>query len=99
MKTIKKQISTFLAAVTLSSTAVIAGAANAQEAANLDELLNQLAQGKVAQTQQNKQREADFVARKSEQDRLLADAVNERDGQIKLSTELEAALSCCVAPA
>ncbi|MAG75426.1 MAG: energy transducer TonB [Colwelliaceae bacterium] len=91
MKTIKKQISTFLAAVTLSSTAVIAGAANAQEAANLDELLNQLAQGKVAQTQQNKQREADFVARKSEQDRLLADAVNERDGQIKLSTELEAA--------
>ena len=84
---VKQHVSTFLAAVTLSSAAF---AANAQEATSLDQLLEQLAQGKVAQTQQNKQREADFMARKSEQDKLLANAINERDDQIKLSTELEA---------
>lgn len=84
---VKQHVSTFLAAVTLTSAAF---AANAQEATSLDQLLEQLAQGKVAQTQQNKQREADFMARKSEQDQLLANATNERDNQIKLSTELEA---------
>ena len=84
---VKQHVSTFLAAVTLTSAAF---AANAQEATSLDQLLEQLAQGKVAQTQQNKQREADFMARKSEQDQLLANAINERDDQIKLSTELEA---------
>ena len=85
----KKYFSTFVAAVALSSTAVMSLAANAQQAANLDQLLEQLAQGKVAQTTQNQQREAQFIARKSEQDQLLANAVAERDGQIKLSTELE----------
>ncbi|MFD2164738.1 MotA/TolQ/ExbB proton channel family protein [Thalassotalea euphylliae] len=85
----KKQISTFIAAVTLTSSAVFSLAASSQEAANLDQLLDQLAQGKVAQSQQNKQREADFMARKSEQDKLLADAIQQRDGQIALSTQLE----------
>ncbi|NMP32822.1 MotA/TolQ/ExbB proton channel family protein [Thalassotalea sp. M1531] len=87
MNTFKKYISTLLTVVALTSTAF---AANAQEAASLDQLLDQLAQGKVAQTQQNKQREADFISRKSEQDQLLKQAIGQRDGQIKLSTELEA---------
>lgn len=81
----KKQLSTLIAAVTFTTVF----AANAQEAANLDQLLNQLAQGKVAQSQQNKQREADFINRKSEQDQLLTQAIKHRDGQINLSTQLE----------
>lgn len=61
----------------------------AQEATTLDELLNQLKQGQVAQSAQNKQREAEFNSRKAEQDRMLADARNNRDNAVKLSTQLE----------
>lgn len=64
-------------------------AANAQDAKNLDELLEQLAQGQIAQTEQNKSREAEFVSRKSEQESLLKQAINQRDNQINLSTQLE----------
>ena len=62
----------------------------AQEVSNLDELLNQLAQGQVAQTAENKRREAQFNSRKSEQVQMLADAVNKREEKIVLSTKLEA---------
>ncbi|KGJ92469.1 MotA/TolQ/ExbB proton channel family protein [Thalassotalea sp. ND16A] len=63
--------------------------ASAKDAANLDQLLNQLAQGKITQSAQNQQREAEFVAKKSEQNSLLAQAENERKTAITLSTSLE----------
>ncbi|OUS25418.1 energy transducer TonB [Thalassotalea sp. 42_200_T64] len=63
--------------------------ASAKDAASLDELLNQLEQGKITQNAQNQQREAEFVAKKSEQNTLLAHAENERKTAIALSTSLE----------
>ncbi|WP_348523851.1 MotA/TolQ/ExbB proton channel family protein [Endozoicomonas sp. G2_1] len=83
MKTKMKQ---FLAVLFAGS---FASAAIAQEPASLDELLAQLEQGKVAQTEQNKAREAEFVAKKAQQDQLLAAAKNERNDKIKLSAKLE----------
>ncbi len=81
----KKHLQTiFTAAIALTAISV-----SAQQAASLDELLAQLAQGKVAQTQQNKQREANFSARKADQERMLADAVNTRNERITESTRLE----------
>ena len=68
----------------------LANLASAQDATNLDQLLNQLEKGQIAQSEQNKQREAEFNARKAEQDQMLANARNTRDNAIKLSTDLEA---------
>lgn len=62
----------------------------AQQATSLDELLSQLKQGQIAQSEQNKQREANFNARKNEQTQLVNEAINTRDNAVKLSTELEA---------
>lgn len=61
----------------------------AQQAADLDELLSQLKQGKIAQSEQNQQREAEFKAKLSQQDQLLTSAKNSRDQQIDLSNRLE----------
>lgn len=81
----KKHLKTLITA----AIAITALSVSAQQAANLDELLSQLAEGKVAQTKQNKQREASFSAKKAEQDRMLADAVNTRNERIAESTRLE----------
>jgi len=70
--------------------AVTASSAVAQQATSLDELLQRLEQGKIAQTKQNTARESEFNAKKSEQNRLLAQAKQTRDTQISLSTQLEA---------
>lgn len=70
--------------------AASAATATAQEATSLDELLKRLEQGKIAQSKQNTERESEFNAKKSEQNRLLAQANNTRDEQVKLSTQLEA---------
>ncbi|WP_286266112.1 MotA/TolQ/ExbB proton channel family protein [Thalassotalea atypica] len=81
----KKYLSTlFTTALVVSSASVFA-----QQASTLDELLAQLAEGRVAQTRQNKQREADFVARKSDQDKILSNAKNTRNDRILESTRLE----------
>ncbi|QBY03000.1 MotA/TolQ/ExbB proton channel family protein [Thalassotalea sp. HSM 43] len=61
----------------------------AQEAANLDQLLSQLEKGKVAQNAQNRQREAEFAAKKSEQDAMLKAADDRRQQAIGLSERLE----------
>lgn len=61
----------------------------AQDAASLDQLLDQLAAGKIAQTEQNKQREAEFTAKRSQQDQMLRDARSERERQVQLSAQLE----------
>jgi biopolymer transport protein ExbB len=66
-----------------------AGSAFAQTATNLDELLKQLEQGQIAQTEQNKARETEFAQKKHLQDQYLADITNQRDNAVNLSTQLE----------
>ena len=63
--------------------------AQAEQAVNLDDLLAQLAQGNIAQTKQNIQRESEFKAKKSEQYQLLAQANKLRKQEIVLSQKLE----------
>jgi biopolymer transport protein ExbB len=81
-----KKLSQFfsLLVLTLSTTSTLA-----QEATSLDDLLKQLEQGNIAQTKQNKAREAEFNVKKSAQDRLLKQAKNTRNQEVKLSAELE----------
>ncbi|WP_206483539.1 MotA/TolQ/ExbB proton channel family protein [Thalassotalea sp. G2M2-11] len=63
--------------------------ASAQQAKSLDELLTQLEQGQIAQSEQNRQREAVFLAKQDQQERLLAQAKNLRDQAVELSNDLE----------
>jgi biopolymer transport protein ExbB len=65
---------------------------NAQQnerALDLDALLKQLEDGKFSQTQQNQVREAEFVSKRAEQDRILAEAKARRDGLLAQSERLE----------
>jgi biopolymer transport protein ExbB len=82
MKTLNK----ILTAIALCSFAVVT---QAQQATNLDELLKQLEKGQIAQTQQNKEREAEFTAKKSQQNSLLNQAITSREKAVAKSTELE----------
>ncbi len=82
-----KRLRQLFSIITLSSIALLV---NAQQATNLDELLSQLKQGQLAQSAQNKQREAQFNARKDQQDALLTQAKQRRDQAVALSTTLEA---------
>lgn len=86
-----KALTKVVAGATLLMT--IAGTAVAQQsatqAANLDELLKQLEQGQIAQTQQNKARETEFAQKKHLQDQYLADITKQRDNAVTLSTQLE----------
>jgi len=76
-----------LAAVAVS---VLSFSATANDRAlDLDALLKQLEQGQFAQTQENKAREAEFVAKRTEQDRILRQTRNTRDNALKLSETLE----------
>lgn len=65
------------------------GSVHAQEAASLDELLQQLETGQLNQSKQNKAREAEFAAKRNEQDQMLGQAERQRDQAIALSTDLE----------
>lgn len=71
--------------------ASISVSAIAQEdrALDLDALLKQLEEGKFAQTQQNKQREQDFMAQRAEQDRILRETAQLRDRTLATSEQLE----------
>ncbi|PHR65741.1 MAG: energy transducer TonB [Idiomarina sp.] len=60
-----------------------------QDPINLDQLLKQLQQGQFEQTEENKQREARFRAEANEQERILREAIAERDRLEKLSETLE----------
>ena len=82
MKTLNK----FFTTLALCSFVI---SANAQQATNLDELLKQLEKGQIAQTQQNKDREAEFSAKKSQQDTLLKQAITSREQAVANSTQLE----------
>lgn len=72
-----------------SAVATATATANAQQATTLDDLLLQLEKGQIAQTEQNKAREAEFNAKKSEQNQLLKQAVNSRKEAVAQSTKLE----------
>jgi biopolymer transport protein ExbB len=86
MNKLTKLISTL---ILMSVVSIMTNTVFAQQATNLDELLSQLQQGKIAQSKQNSMRETEFNTKKAQQDQLLKQAVNTRDEAITLSTELE----------
>nr|WP_189377835.1 MotA/TolQ/ExbB proton channel family protein [Thalassotalea profundi] len=82
----KKTVNTLLILALTSVTSITF----AQQATDLDTLLLQLEKGQIAQSEQNKAREAEFNSRKDQQDKMLKEAENTRDQAIALSTKLEA---------
>ena len=84
MKLLKK----FSQAAILATTFGLSGAAMADEL-NLDALLKTLEQGQVAQTAENKAREAEFVAKRNEQDAALRKLTSDRNAQLARSERLE----------
>ncbi len=84
----KKLVKNISLAVVLSFTAT-AAIAQGERALDLDALLEQLEQGKFAQSQQNEARERDFVQRRAEQDRILTETITQRDGELGTSERLE----------
>lgn len=74
-----------LVAASISVSAV----AQNDRALDLDALLQQLEEGKFAQTQQNKQREQEFMAQRAEQDRILRETAQLRDRTLATSEQLE----------
>ncbi|WP_419555162.1 MotA/TolQ/ExbB proton channel family protein [Pseudoalteromonas luteoviolacea] len=59
------------------------------EAMDLDALLKTLESGQAAQTQQNKQREAEFRSREDQQVKMLNALVSERNNQLNRSEQME----------
>lgn len=77
--------------LTLAATLTFAASVSAQSdtALDLDALLKQLEEGKFAQSQQNEQREKEFVAKRTEQDQILRDTRAQRDSMLAQSERLE----------
>jgi len=87
---IKSAITKALTVSALSLTlASLSTVSYAQEAVSLDDLLNQLEQGKITQTKQNKARETEFKAKVNQQQNLLNDMGYQRDNALVLSVQLE----------
>ncbi len=83
----KQLVKITLAAVTFG---LMSGQALAQDRAlDLDALLKQLEEGKFAQTQQNSQREQEFMAKRAEQDQILRNTESLRDQKLQTSERLE----------
>ncbi|WP_408635816.1 MotA/TolQ/ExbB proton channel family protein [Paraneptunicella aestuarii] len=72
-------------------TSFMAGGAMAAESKplDLDALLKQLEEGKYQQNQQNASREKEFMAKVSEQDRMLREATDTRNNELNRSERLE----------
>ena len=85
MKTLLKNISLAVLFSVVATTA----AAQGERALDLDTLLKQLEEGKFAQSQQNEAREQEFVQKRAEQDRMLNEAEQRRDGELNTSERLE----------
>ena len=83
----KFSLKTILAVVAVSALSFTATAND--RALDLDALLKQLEQGQFAQSQENQVREAEFVTKRSEQDRILRQTRNTRDNALTLSETLE----------
>ena len=76
-------------AVGLAALSISMGAVANDRALDLDALLAQLEAGQFAQSEQNKQREADFIAQRSEQERILRETLARRDQLLLDSERLE----------
>ena len=61
----------------------------AAEAANLDELLEMVRQGRLSETQEHREREAVFIAQRDRQQQLLAAARQDRANEERRSTTLQ----------
>ncbi|TQV88680.1 MotA/TolQ/ExbB proton channel family protein [Aliikangiella coralliicola] len=61
----------------------------AEKTVSLDDLLKKLEQGQYQQSQENKRREQQFISQRTQQDRLLKQAIVDRDNEIKRSERLE----------
>ena len=85
MKAFKKLIGGVVAVTALTMTA---GAVNAQPT-TLDELLKKVEEGRYAESQENKKREAAFRAAKADQKRLLNEAIAERTRLENLAAKRE----------
>lgn len=68
----------------ISATATIAA-----ENTSLDSLLKKLEQGNYKQSQQNKAREQAFIKKRSQQDKLLQQSINQRNSALQVSEQLE----------
>ena len=79
-----------LTAIVFGGLTSLAGA-QAQEGKvqTLDQLLDLVRQGKTAETSEHRQREAEFVAKKNQQQQLLSDARNTRAQEEQRSERLE----------
>lgn len=93
MKSIQSLVQSFTKAVSIVAfSALFAVAVNAQEnekALDLDALLLQLEEGKFSQTQQNRAREAEFAAKRADQDRILRETTAKREAMLRESEKLE----------
>jgi biopolymer transport protein ExbB len=79
------------AALVMCGTLTFSGSsAFAQEAQSLDQLLDFVKKGQVAESKENRSREAKFTKEKSNQAAALREAEAERTRQERLSTQLEA---------
>lgn len=76
-------------ALLVSSMALSASAFANNEVMDLDALLKTLESGQAAQTQQNKQREAEFRSREDQQVKMLNALVSERNNQLNRSEQME----------
>jgi len=85
-KTIKKALAVSALSITFTSLSTVS---YAQDAVSLDDLLNQLEQGEITQTKQNKARENQFKAKVNQQQSLLNDMSDQRDTALVLSVKLE----------
>ena len=85
MKNVFKKIAISLLAGVFTTAAV----AQQDQALNLDELLQQLEQGKFEQYKQNEAREKEFAAQVAQQDAMLRDARERLAAQERLSEQLE----------
>ncbi len=81
------------AALTLAAMALATGSAQAERAASLDALLEQVKKGRAEEQRLNQQREAEFQKRKAEQQKLLAARKAVRAGLERRSQQLEAAFN------
>ena len=86
---IKSLVSKAAVITLMSFFALAVNAQDNERALDLDALLKQLEEGKFSQSQQNQAREQDFIAQRSEQDRILRETVAQRDAMLRTSEQLE----------
>jgi biopolymer transport protein ExbB len=84
----KNAMQKLLAGITVSLS-LVSIASWSQPAANLDQLLSQLEQGKIAQSAQNQAREAEFKSKVNQQQSMLNNINAQRDNALQLSVQLE----------